>query len=190
MHETSIPKIGRVPCNKASSRAKPSQVLFINTRRRLCLLEDKGCALFYQQYTLLFYQVADDMVWWCILFEWYRMALMMYAYLYWDEAEPSQASSPNRAKPSDCTRTASNKPNQHLLDDVLRGEICFGICWMVCCGCTMYNGQAWWTERTGVSQAKSTWNPTIQQDKLLQSTVETSNKDGYYFFFLFLSLRN
>ena len=40
------------------------------------------------------------------------------------EMRPTRAqSSRAQAKPSDCTRTASNKPNQQLLDDVPRGVV-------------------------------------------------------------------
>ena len=67
---------------------EPSQVLFINTRRRVCLLEDKGGALFYQQYILLI--LSGSRRYWVISYG------ADVAYLYWDEAEP------NRAKPSQC----------------------------------------------------------------------------------------
>ena len=60
---------------------------------------------------------------------------MMCTYI---EAEPSQAqSSCAQAKPSNCTRTTSNKPNQHLLDDVPGGNTLFGIC----CRCIVENAK-------------------------------------------------
>ena len=81
VHETSIQKIGMVPCNKAShSLAQPS--LFINTQRRGYLLEDKGGALFYQQYTLLFYQLADDTIWVGIVWCWWILCI-------YNEARPN-----------------------------------------------------------------------------------------------------
>ena len=61
----------------------------------MCLLEDKGGALFYQQYILLI--LSGSRQYWVISYG------ADVAYLYWDEAEPSRA----QAKPSQCTRTGA-----------------------------------------------------------------------------------
>ena len=73
---------------QAICQAEPSQALFINTRRRVDLLEDKGCALFCQQYIPLIHQAADNTM---VLRVSVLLGLISYGaddvYLYWGEAE-------------------------------------------------------------------------------------------------------
>ena len=57
----------------------------------MCLLEDKGGALFYQQYILLI--LSGSRRYWVISYG------ADVAYLYWDEAEPSRQTEPSQAKP-------------------------------------------------------------------------------------------
>ena len=138
------------------------------------------------------------MVWWCILVEWYRMALMMCIYI---EGEPERPTS--RAKPSQASvvrgqvhetsipkisRVPCNKAShyRHLQPKpsecmtawtgryISAGE--YVVRWLL-------NTQA--KRRTGASRAESTWTLTIQQDKLFTITGGDQQQRRIFLLFYF-----
>ena len=83
---------------KRVCRTEPSQALLKNTQRRVYLLENKSCALFYQQYTPFILLSVSRRYY----LRWYHTALMMMRIfiLRQGRTEPK----PSQAKRSQCTR--------------------------------------------------------------------------------------
>ena len=125
-----------------------------------------------------------------------------FVYLYWSEAELSQPS-PSQASvccENRCTKhryrigtVPCNKASSWAEPSQARVEIYWMMLTVLLRGNTLCiiwyyltNGQAWWTV-CGQVQAKPSQLELSRKDKL-QSPVETSNKDGYYFFYFIFIL--